>query len=705
MKKIFSLCAGLMLAGMMTAQIAVWNTVETQTTYDNGLTWRDTTLANVVYYFNYNEVDNITVANKYLQGLTTPVMLFWKDGKRVSLNGTNYEIPLPTEAYIEHRKSHTTLPAPVDSIVWHPYALRDIYISRADTLPVATVYGSTTYSFPMYPAPQYATFDYQIAVSDPTVVQAEIRENSYNQSVTGIGYYRMWLNITPLKKGKTTITITFDNAWSRSFDLVIGDAQTIEDETTLSVDSIFNKIYNRTFITGDMLPSGKGDLRNIDEGTSSFYRMMYELQELGADHLFWIWNDPGISDLQENTVTADNYMVHGLFRRLYYNIWLCNSYLNRTEGQTALATERAEVRFMRAYYYYYLLDMFGNVPVIERNVAFTTTAQSTRAEVFNFVEAELLAAESDLAAVGQKANYYRVDKAAAWLLLSRLYLNSGVYTGTTQYDKAAQYAYRVMQSSYELATEYKWLFMGDNDMRSTVNDAYNEIIFAARHEGQSTASYGGSLFPIAAMSENSMMPSNGLNTSWQCLISRSALPLLFFSNPASAAQGTADEVTAGANDDRALFCNSYNGNTWSWSTGTPRYSNFQSGWAIQKWNNNTADPNYVKSSESWPDTDLPLLRKAEAYLNYAEAVLRGGQEQHNVHAAAAVNALRNRAHASTVTNPTLNYILDERGREFYAEGHRRSDLIRYGQYNGKTLFPIPQDLLPLIPNGQQNPGY
>ena len=703
MKKIFSLCAMLVVAGALMAQIAVWNTVETQTTNDNGNTWRDTTVANVAFYFNYSEVDNITVTNKTLQGFLTSVMLFWKDGKRVGYNGNNYEIPLPTEEYIEYRKSHTTLPAPVDSIVWHPYALKDVYVSRPDTLPVATVYGRTTYSFSVYPEPMYATFSYQLTLSDPTIAQAEIIEYPYNQAVSGLGNYRMLLNITPLKEGTTTITITFDNSITRSFDLVIAGAQTIEDETTLSVDSIFNKVYNRTVITGDVLPAGKCDIRSIDEGYSGFYRTMFELQELGADHLFWIWNDVGVSDLQENTVKADNAFVHALFRRLYYNIWLCNSYLNRTEGQAALTTERAEMRFMRAYYYYYLLDMFGNVPVIDKNVKFTTTQQSTRAEVFNFVEAELLAAESDLAASGQKANYYRVDKAAAWLLLSRLYLNSEIYTGAQQYNKAAQYAYRVMQSSYELATKYKWLFMGDNDMRSTVNDAYKEILFAARQEGQSTASYAGSVFNVAAFSDNYTMPSNGMNTSWQCLISRSALPSLFFSDLASATQGTADEVAAGANDDRALFCNSYNGITWT--AGTPRFSNFQSGWAIQKWTNIMADPSYVQSAESWPDTDLPLMRKAEAYLNYAEAVLRGGQEQNNVHAADAVNALRNRAHATSVTNPTLSYILDERGREFYAEGHRRTDLIRFGQYTGNKLYPIPQALLPLIPNGQQNPGY
>ena len=485
-----------------------------------------------------------------------------------------------------------------------------------------------------------------------------------------------------------------------------------------STDSLFNKIYSRLVITGDMLPDGQCDIDVADEGFTSFLRMMFELQESPCDHLYWIWPDVGISELTKNSVTDSNPCIYGFFRRLYYNISMCNSYLTRTESQKDLATERAEIRFLRAYFYYYLLDMYGNVPIVTDNTPFQKTPQSTRQQVYNFVASELLAAEADLSEAGQKPDYYRVDKAAAWLLLSRLYLNGNVYAGANDFDQAAKYASKVINSSYDLATTYKWLFMGDNDKRSNANDAWKEMIFPARQEGASTASWGGSIFLIASMADSSLPPV-GITDGWRCYISRAQLVDLFCSNPDNYA-GTADELTQRLGDDRALFCNSYNGNTWQY--GTLSTGNFNGGWAIQKWSNLMADANYVQSDAQWPDTDIPLMRKAEAYLNYAEAVLRGGAAVNGLTALQAVNIIRTRAHATEKSTITLDDILDERGRELYAEGYRRTDLIRFNKFGGNTgytwemkggtafpeymnLYPIPAELLQTMKDGRQNEGY
>jgi hypothetical protein len=124
--------------------------------------------------------------------------------------------------------------------------------------------------------------------------------------------------------------------------------------------------------------------------------------------------------------------------------------------------------------------------------------------------------------------------------------------------------------------------------------------------------------------------------------------------------------------------------------------------------------------------DYPFMRKAEAYLIYAEAVLRGGAKVDNYEAITAMNALRTRAKAKLYTVVVLDDILSERVREFFMEGHRRSDLIRFNKFGGATgytwewkggeqagkdfpaeynLFPLPTNDLNANPNLVQNPGY
>jgi hypothetical protein len=135
------------------------------------------------------------------------------------------------------------------------------------------------------------------------------------------------------------------------------------------------------------------------------------------------------------------------------------------------------------------------------------------------------------------------------------------------------------------------------------------------------------------------------------------------------------------------------------------------------------------SNATHPDTDFPMFRLGDAYLIYAEAHLRGGGGD-RPQALAYVNALRQRAYGNTsgdISDPelTLQFILDERGRELLWEAHRRTDLIRYGLFTGgayvwqwkggapagtatetfRDLYPLPASELVANPNLTQNPGY
>jgi len=178
-------------------------------------------------------------------------------------------------------------------------------------------------------------------------------------------------------------------------------------------------------------------------------------------------------------------------------------------------------------------------------------------------------------------------------------------------------------------------------------------------------------------------------------------------------------VAEAAGDDRALF------DTKGRTLDNEDVSNFKSGYAVGKFNNFTTTGAATKSGQ-FPDTDFFLMRVAEAYLTYAEAQARMNGGATNSEGANAINALRERANASTKANYSLDEICDEWSREFYYEGRRRTDLIRFGKFGGssdytwqwkggsfngrnfdatKNLFAIPTTDLTANPNLVQNPGY
>lgn len=546
------------------------------------------------------------------------------------------------------------------------------------------------------------------------------------------------------------------------------DVESIDpnSSSTIDMNQLFVKIYATLGLTGQQGPAGSGDVAGIDEGTSAFYRMTYSLNEFCADQVYWIWPDVGVDDIRKATWTASNDLVRGLYSRLYFDITLCNFFLDNY-GEEADAKRVAEVKFIRALNYYYLLDMYGNVPFVIQSDLSEKPEQIARPDLYRWLVDEL---EEEiipqLAPAGQRESYYRVDQAAGWLLLSRIYLNSAIYTDPAtvpdgleydqtnvnlqDYDKAAEYAKKVIDSSYELADDYEHLFMGDNDILSNANKAHTEIILSIPQDGQNSQSYGGAQF-LTASYHTAGMPSWGSTESWKCMRSRAQLVQLFcgdlLTRPVAATSkevaeqaygkyfGLPEDIAKAANDQRALLCNynldgetEYLCNFWSQN----KADEFASGWGVTKWNNNMVDPTYVSTDNKFPETDIPLMRKAEAYLNYAEAVLRGGAEQGGYTAVEAVNEVRERALVDESNTEslkdayTLDDVLDERGREFYGEGIRRSDLIRFGKFTGtayrwehkggqilgghsiedyRTLYPLPLAEITANKNLTQNTGY
>lgn len=479
-------------------------------------------------------------------------------------------------------------------------------------------------------------------------------------------------------------------------------------------DNVFAKIYATLGLTGQEGPSGSGDVAGIDEGTSAFYRLLVTMNEYPTDEVHCCWNDAGIPELNNIKWGSSHNQLEGLYGRLNFDVTLCNHFLEKTEGMTdeSSVKQRAEVRFIRALNYYLLMDLYGNVPFSEK-VSTELPMQIKRADLFTYVEKELKEIEADMYAPKQ-APFGRADKSAAWFLLSRLYLNAGVYTGTARWADAASYAKKVIdESGRTLCTKYAELFMADNDENA---NAMNEIILPIRQDGVKTISYGGSLYVIAS-THTKGMNSWGTSEGWGGVRARKALVDKFFSNAAVPLDGDETKMVATAKDDRALF---FAGGDRT--VEIKSLNDFKSGLSIAKWSNVRSDGK-ASHDPKWVDTDIPFFRLAEAYLTFAEATLRAGGSQAD--ALNAINVLRKRANASTLATVNVDMVLDEKAREFYFEGQRRVDLIRYDYFTTNkylwdwkggvatgtsvgtiyNVFPIPSSDINANKNLEQNKGY
>lgn len=473
------------------------------------------------------------------------------------------------------------------------------------------------------------------------------------------------------------------------------------------------KIYGGLQVTGQQGPAGNGDIQGIDEGFSHYLRQYWQLQELPTDEAIIAWGDPTLPELNTQLWGEGNLFVAAMYYRVFFQVMLANQFLREsTDAKLAsrnstqsLVSEvhgyRAEARFLRALSYWHGIDLFGNIPLVTEQDSIGTTPplQSTRQAVYDYVVGELNAVIPELPAPGA-GEYGRADQGAARMLLAKLYMNSAVYTGTARYAEArAQLESLIASGAYTLDPNYLRMFSADNHTSP-------ELIFAVPFDGQHTQTFGGMTFLThASVGGNMNAASYGLDGGWWGLRVRPEVYNLF----------------TGADGRSAIFY------TDGQSVDINSVGDFFSGVAAPKFRNvtSTGQPG---SSTSYADTDFPMFRLADAYLMYAEAVLRGGGGS----AATAleyVNALRTRAWGDASGNITaaeldLDFILAERARELLWEGHRRTDLIRFGRFSdqgvwqwkggvkaGQTtasfhnLFPIPSSELAANPNLTQNPGY
>ena len=457
--------------------------------------------------------------------------------------------------------------------------------------------------------------------------------------------------------------------------------------TEYDASGLFNKCYANMALAGNGGANGDCDIDGLDGGTTGFVRQMWNANELPTDEAICGWGDDGIEQFCFNTYDSSLPMLNGYYARLTTGISYCNQYLNVASSYDATMT--AEIRFVRAFHYYLLMDAFGNVPF---STTLGTPVRYTRKEMYDWLEKELLEIEPSLSDAKAKkstdSGYGRVDKAACWMLLARLYLNAEVYTGTAQWAKAAEYSKKVLDSSYKLNTTsvngwsaYQMLFMGDNGETSA---AY-EAVFPLLQDGLKTTSWGTSLFLMASTFDSDMhanpndaTATNGTGQTWGGNRARPNLIAKFFPS-GNAPQVASYVMTTKASDDRAIF-NGVDRNLNNLTRGT-----FKDGYGVAKFTNFKTDGS-AGSDATFPDADFFMFRVAESYLTYAEATARQNGGTATAEGITLLNTLRARSHASSKAAYTLNDILDEWSREFYFEGRRRVDLIRFGKFGGNSDY-------------------
>ena len=479
------------------------------------------------------------------------------------------------------------------------------------------------------------------------------------------------------------------------------------------------------------------------EGLQGTCRGIYDYNTLTTDEAIipirgGNWYDGGLwENMYDHTWTATDTDLYNVWKYLYKVIVLSTKSLETIDQHKSLLNDqqrdeyKAEVRAVRAMFYYYAMDMFGRIPILESSTQKTADIrQSNRSDVFKYIVNELQAVAPLLPNEHSnlQGNYYgRVTRPVAWFLLAKLALNAEVYTDDNWTDSyrpdgktimidvdgtqknawltCIHYCNLIASAGYSLESDYTKNFAVHNensneniftiplDKMLYLNEFH--YLFRSRHYAHGGA-YGGA-------SENGTcatlhtMAVYGYNTS---------------------------------SPDARLDMNFYtgkvevDGSNVTLDDGTPlEYKPL----AVER---NLTSSQYIETAGArmkkyevdrtaysdgrMPDNDIVLYRYADVMLMKAEAKVRNGESGDEE-----LNAVRNRVGMPSLP-ATLDNILNERLLELVWEGWRRQDMIRFGTYNKSydihtpseadnkgytTVFPIPGKARELNPNLEQNPGY
>lgn len=535
--------------------------------------------------------------------------------------------------------------------------------------------------------------------------------------------------------------------------------------------------YSGIAVSGISGP-GSSYVADLDAGTSAYLRLLFTLGEFCSDELVWIWPDAGVSDIVTNTWSQSNPLLQGAYYRLMGHIAICNQYLANTAADNSEQgiEMRAEARVLRAYSYYNMIDLFGQSSFATDETIGQDPVQLSSKEMFAWLESELKEIV-DQKLISETPVYGRVGIDGAEGLLARLYLNAEVFTGEGRWDDCQKRCENIIArhqgggfQGSGLANNYLYVFAGDNNQYMPGGSAKgeNEILFGIAYDADMTQSYGGATFVLASTISNThyiIRQNYGCSSEWSCIRGIKQMAERFYGlnddtrddlwmrgvmpagiltdkngNPILDNDGKTQEYA------EENYGDDFIGFTGDWKTTggnaiikltnrKPKPSTLNDmnvpaeyrGWDFTR----NADGDWVPNfpATSFSSTDWPIIRLADIYLMYTECYVNGKVGQADK-ALGYINLVRARAKAPALgySDLTKQGIMDERSRELYLEGTRRTDLIRNGMFAGPTqtvwqykgsasapegtridakynLYPIPNAVLNAQPGFKQNPGY
>ena len=413
---------------------------------------------------------------------------------------------------------------------------------------------------------------------------------------------------------------------------------------------------------------------------------------------------------------TENYFNHW-WNNIYSGINTCNQLIDQFTSLTDVNTESAvaELRALRALYYYWLVDKFGNVPIVDKFDVPSDykPATNTRQEVYDFIEKELLESMPDLSKETGLLFYGRVNYYVAQMVLAKLYLNAEVYTGTPQWEKAGAACDSIIESGkFSLQADYFSSFQEDGS-------SSQEIIMGVPFDMIQAQGFEIHLFTLHY---NLQQKFGLLSATWNGICAQEDFFNTFEDNDARK-----EGLLSGFqyNDDGTAITDP---NYEKFDPNNPTKPKDPDGAPLNLSPNvNQLEPNclrqcgarvakfpFISGSERYTSNDFPIFRFADVLLMKAETLLRMGDAGS---ALPLVNEVRTRAGVDPFTELNLDNLLAERGRELFAEGYRRSDLIRFGKFLDTRwekpnvsdayteLWPIPQSQIDVNSNLIQNPGY
>ncbi|MEM9929249.1 MAG: RagB/SusD family nutrient uptake outer membrane protein [Bacteroidota bacterium] len=489
-------------------------------------------------------------------------------------------------------------------------------------------------------------------------------------------------------------------------------------------------------LTPDNFPTSQAD---IITSYLSCYTRLYpmmnhggymSIQEVSSDEIMIPqrgsdWFDGGIwLRTHRHTFDPTDGQYNSAWTFLYQGVLQANAVISVIKNTDAVAEADkapflAELRSLRAYFYFLLADSFGDVPLVteESDPTDLEPMETSRADIFNFVISEMNAAAPDITRDRNANTYGKINYWANRALLSRMLLNAEVMTGTAQWAEAEAAADEVINSGvYSLTDDYFANFDPDNDNGF---ESTSENIWVVPYDAPAVA--GG--FNLVQMTlhyssqatfDTQDQPWNGYCTLQEFYESyedgdlrkgqsgTTAVRGNFLAGPQFSADGVTPIVDGSADDPGGVEV-----------VFTPEVNNLepnafrQAGARVWKYGYEQGTPNTMKN-------DFPIIRYAEVLMNKAEAMQRQNKAGFSMFA----NMVRERADQDPLTDAqmTSDVLLAERGREFFYEGTRRQDLVRFGKFGEgwaffggsdatKNIFPIPQPQLNANRNLSQNPGY